>query len=116
MRVRNISPLGHLDVPLIGREGPTLGKAGRGCLEPGEDIEVTADQARILLCQGDVFEPADEEAAALLAEAGPDPAVVEVLTALTITELRAIATQAGLDPAGMKKADIVALLGKELDQ
>lgn len=42
--LRNINPLGQVDVPLLGREeGPnldTLGVHGVGCLEPGEEFEV----------------------------------------------------------------------------
>ena len=34
--LRNISPLGTIDVPLIAREGEPIGQEGRGCLEPGE--------------------------------------------------------------------------------
>lgn len=49
VRLRNINPLGQVDLPLIGRqegEGwPTLGEHGIGCLEPGEVFEVDADLA-----------------------------------------------------------------------
>lgn len=47
--LRNINPLGHVDLPLVGRqEGDdraTLGTEGVGCLEPGEVFEVDADLA-----------------------------------------------------------------------
>lgn len=43
--LRNISPLGTLDVPLIAREGEPLGQEGRGCLEPGETFTVPAHLA-----------------------------------------------------------------------
>jgi hypothetical protein len=47
--LRNINPLGAVDLPLIGREeGPDLehyGTPGVGCLEPGEVFEVDADVA-----------------------------------------------------------------------
>lgn len=42
--LRNINPLGQVDLPLIGRQegedSPTLGEHGVGCLEPGEVFEV----------------------------------------------------------------------------
>lgn len=40
--LRNISPLGHLDVPLIRREGDPVGQESAGCLEPGEVFKVPA--------------------------------------------------------------------------
>lgn len=40
--LRNISPLGHLDVPLIRREGDPVGRESVGCLEPGEVFKVPA--------------------------------------------------------------------------
>lgn len=58
MRLRNVSPLGHLDVPSIGRQGEPLGKEGAGCLEPGEEFEVPDEEAGPLLALGsDVFQP-----------------------------------------------------------
>ena len=49
VRLRNINPLGQVDLPLIGRqEGgdlATLGVHGAGCLEPGEVFEVDAELA-----------------------------------------------------------------------
>lgn len=49
VRLRNINPLGQVDLPLIGRqegEGwPTLGQHGVGCLEPGEVFEVDEELA-----------------------------------------------------------------------
>lgn len=40
VRLRNINPLGQVDLPLVGREGDPLGEHGDGCLEPGEVFEV----------------------------------------------------------------------------
>lgn len=49
VQLRNINPLGQVDLPLIGRqEGDdrvTLGVEGVGCLEPGEVFEIDADLA-----------------------------------------------------------------------
>lgn len=45
MRLRNISPMGQLDVPAIGRQGEPFGEPGSGCLEPGEVFEVPAKLA-----------------------------------------------------------------------
>lgn len=48
-KLRNINPLGYVDLPLIGRSGPsddeTADVSGVGCLHPGEVFEVTAEQA-----------------------------------------------------------------------
>ena len=53
MRLRNVSPLGHLDVPSIGRTGDPIGEPGKGCLEPGEEFDVPDDKAGPLLALGD---------------------------------------------------------------
>ena len=39
MKIRNINPLGRVDVPLLRRQGDIEGE-GRGCLEPGEVIDL----------------------------------------------------------------------------
>ena len=39
MRLRNISPLGQLDVPALYRQGEPFGQEGAGCLEPGEEFD-----------------------------------------------------------------------------
>lgn len=49
MRLRNISPLGQIDLPLIGR-----------ALEPGEVFEVDDAAGARLLEQPDNYEPAVE--------------------------------------------------------
>lgn len=38
--LRNVNPLGHVDLPLIGRQGPANDEEGSGCLIPGEVFEV----------------------------------------------------------------------------
>jgi hypothetical protein len=47
--LRNVNPLGQVDLPLVGRQedesGSTLGVHGVGCLEPGEVFEVDEDLA-----------------------------------------------------------------------
>lgn len=44
VRLRNINPLGRVDLPLIGRQGEDEGE-GVACLEPGETFEVDAKLA-----------------------------------------------------------------------
>jgi len=64
-KLKNTSPLGALDVPLL-----------RRVVEADEVFEVTEDQARVLLLQHDNYQPADKAAktlaAALADEQGPD--------------------------------------------
>jgi hypothetical protein len=50
-KIKNISPCGDLDVPLL-----------RRVIEAGETVEVTKDQAERLLSQPDNFEPVDKAA------------------------------------------------------
>lgn len=73
MRLRNINPLGQVDVPLLGRQGEPLGEEEKGCLEPAEVFDCTPEQASNLLAQVGNYEPADEDAAALFAELFPEP-------------------------------------------
>ena len=56
-KIKNVSPLGALDVPLL-----------RAVLEPGQVIDVTDDQAAALLLQPGNYEPADKAAKALAAD------------------------------------------------
>jgi hypothetical protein len=63
MRLRNTNPLGHVDLPLIGREGEPLGEEGVGCLEPGEVFEVDDETGEALLEQAGNYELADEKKA-----------------------------------------------------
>ncbi|WP_160665338.1 hypothetical protein [Pseudarthrobacter sp. ATCC 49987] len=67
MKIKNVSPLGALDVPLL-----------RTVLEPDQIVDVTEDQARALLLQPGNYEPADRPAktlaASLAAEQEPDEA------------------------------------------
>lgn len=66
MKLRNINPIGLVDVPLLYRQGEPFDTEGVGCLQPGEVFDVTEDQARQLLGQPTNYEPADDEATALL--------------------------------------------------
>lgn len=56
-RIKNISPLGALDVPLL-----------RRVVEAEEIIDVTEDQARVLLLQPDNYQPTDKAAKTLAAD------------------------------------------------
>ena len=49
MKIKNVSPLGDLDVLLLGRE-----------VKAGEVVEATKEQAAELIAAG-IFEPADKE-------------------------------------------------------
>jgi hypothetical protein len=42
VKLRNINPLGQVDLPIAARQGEPLGEHGTGCLEPGEVFEVDA--------------------------------------------------------------------------
>jgi hypothetical protein len=43
--LRNINPLGQVDLPLIYRQDEPFGVEGAGCLEPGEEFEVSQEHA-----------------------------------------------------------------------
>lgn len=60
MKIRNISPLGRVDVPLLRRQGD-IKDEGRGCLEPGEVIEVADAIGAVLLEQTTNFEAVADE-------------------------------------------------------
>ncbi|ALV43119.1 hypothetical protein AU252_19765 [Pseudarthrobacter sulfonivorans] len=55
-KLKNISPLGALDVPLL-----------RRVVDAGEVFDTTEDQARVLLLQSDNYQPADKAAKTLAA-------------------------------------------------
>lgn len=61
--LRNINPLGHVDLPLIGRQGEVNDEPGSGCLIPGE---VFAVDAEIAGC-GPYWRPATEDDAEAIA-------------------------------------------------
>ncbi|HEY2088603.1 MAG TPA: hypothetical protein VGH54_21610 [Mycobacterium sp.] len=71
--LRNISPLGELDLPLIYRQGDPIGEEGAGCLEPGERFDVSTEHARILLEQPANYEPVDAAAKKIHAALFPEP-------------------------------------------
>lgn len=54
MKIRNVSPRGDLDVPLLGRT-----------VRGGETVTVTPEQAQRLIGQVDVWAPADAAAVKL---------------------------------------------------
>lgn len=56
-RIKNVSPLGALDVPLL-----------RRVVEAEEIVDVTEDQARVLLLQADNYQPTDKAAKAIAAD------------------------------------------------
>jgi hypothetical protein len=69
VKLRNVNPIGHVDLPLVGRSGDEyVGEEGIGCLEPDEVFEVTPEHAAILLQQIGNYEPADDAAKAIRAD------------------------------------------------
>lgn len=54
MQIRNVSPYGALDVPLL-----------RRVVDGGETVEVSDEQGAVLLEQHENYEPADDEAQAV---------------------------------------------------
>lgn len=59
MKLRNTSPYGDLDIPLV-----------RRVVQGGTTFEVTEEQAKILLTQTENYEPADDEARAVAKKLG----------------------------------------------
>jgi hypothetical protein len=45
VKLRNVNPLGQVDLPLVARQGEPLGEHGVGCLEPGEVFAVDSKHA-----------------------------------------------------------------------
>jgi hypothetical protein len=85
-KLRNTNPLGAVDLPLIGR-----------ALEPGEEFEVTDDQAGELLKQVGNYAP-----------------VGDAMDVMTVEDLKALAEEHDVDLTGLtKKADIVAAIKKD---
>jgi hypothetical protein len=76
--LRHVNPLGYVDVPLIGREGPApylVCHAPEECHDEHEHTEMIvepgADQPGVgCLIPGEVFEVSDEHAAILLDQIG----------------------------------------------
>lgn len=66
--LRNVNPIGHADLPLIGRQGDPIGEHGSGCLEPGEEFECSPEHARLLLAQTGNYEPVDADARSIFEE------------------------------------------------
>lgn len=135
MKIRNKSPYGALDVPLLRRE-----------LAAGETPDVTREQAALLLLQTDNFEPADDEATGTRDQVledlaqwhadnptgvlddggtgfGVDPALAAAVDAatgevagadlqsMTVTQLGELAERRGVELAGVtRKADIIATI------
>lgn len=64
--LRNISPLGYLDLPLIRRVGesdvPGGDEPGSGCLIPGEEFEVSDEHAGVAPHWRPAVHPDDNEA------------------------------------------------------
>lgn len=47
--IKNVSPVGDLDLPLVNRQGDN-------CIKAGEEFDVTDEQAALLLDQPDNFQ------------------------------------------------------------
>lgn len=61
MRLRNINPVGQVDLPLIGRQGEPFGEEGKGCLEAGEVFEIDDERGTALLEQAGNYELVKDE-------------------------------------------------------
>ena len=59
-KFKNVSPLGALELPLVGR-----------VVEAGEVVDVPADRAVFLAGQVETWEPADAEAEAIMTPVAP---------------------------------------------
>jgi hypothetical protein len=64
--IKNVSPIGALDIPLL-----------RRVVEFGEEVEVSVEQATVLLDQEANYEPVDKSAKAILVKIKAARAVVE---------------------------------------
>jgi hypothetical protein len=92
--LRNVNPLGHVDVPILGRVGDADDQPGEGCLIPLEEFECDADLAEELLKQVGNYELVDDNP----------------LAHMTVPELKDHAAKQDppIDLAGKtKKADIL---------
>lgn len=65
--IKNVSPLGELDVPLLGR-----------FLGAGEELEVSDEVAERLLPQAENYAPVDDKAKAIYAKLYADPEADDV--------------------------------------
>jgi hypothetical protein len=108
MLITNRSPLGDLDIPLIGR-----------IVAFGETVDVTPEQAGALLAQHNIFTPADPDAQAIadqLAAARGDVAPAEAPAAAPVpdpapapvTEIPAPAPDPAAAPAAAPAEDPAA--------
>jgi hypothetical protein len=61
VKLRNVNPLGQVDLPLLRREGEPFGEPGAGCLEPGEVFDCPAEFADALLEQVGNYELVPDE-------------------------------------------------------
>lgn len=121
VKIRNVSPLGYVNLPHIGRVGeapqyafcatcavepdpdhehdlvtPEAAEAGSGCLVPGEVVEVPAEYAEELLAMVGIFEAAGDG-----------------LEELDVDALKAYAADHGIDLGNATtKAKILAAIRK----
>lgn len=79
-KLKNINPLGQVDVPLLRRQGEPFGVEGSGCLEPGEVFEVSPEVAKRLLEQSDNFRLVKPPAKKVTKKAAPKPAAETTTT------------------------------------
>ncbi len=100
MQLKNVNPLGAVDLPLIGREGDngTYGEPdergyavrtpvpGSGCLEAGEVFEVSDEIGKALLEQVGNYEPATKTEAKAASVAADKAALAADKAALAAEE------------------------------
>jgi hypothetical protein len=120
-QLRNTNPVGHADVPLLGRQGGPVSyyvcPDGEYCVERnGTDHEhelVTVDEPGRALAPGEVFEVTDEQAKALLTQPDNFEPVADAMDVMTVAELHDLAAERDIDVTGLtKKADLVAAIKK----
>lgn len=84
--LRNVNPLGEVDIPLVGQT-----------VQRGAEFEVTDEHAAALLMQVGNYEPVDPASWGLL----------------TVEQLQQVAAEKGVDTTGFtKKAEFVAAIKK----
>lgn len=122
MQIKNVSPYGALDVPLLRRQGEPYDDEGVGCLGAGEVVDVAEDHARVLLRQAENYAPADDQAQAIADEIAAEHQAVEeaaagvpASSALLAVWVAYAQSQGDADAASKTKKQLVAEYGDQGD-
>lgn len=114
--LRNTNPLGQVDLPLIGRQGDPVGETGSGCLEPGEEFEVSDADAAKLLEQDGNYAPVDPEAQTIADQIAADRAELERARGLFQEAVAQIQAEIPDPPGGVPDAAVFGEKGPEVLQ